>query len=142
MGLGYVTYEMNSKRKHFSISELSEEFGVTPRTLRFYEDRNLISPAREGQTRIYSSADRARLAWILRGKRVGFTLTDIGEVLDMYYDEGGRYKQSKITLEACNKRISQLEAQRQDIDETIKDLREMVQAIEDWIETQTPKDNG
>ncbi|MFX5701288.1 MerR family DNA-binding transcriptional regulator, partial [Acinetobacter baumannii] len=71
-------------RDHFSISDLSAEFGVTARALRFYEDEGLIAPERRGTSRIYSQRDRARLAWILRGKRVGFSLGEIREMIDLY----------------------------------------------------------
>ncbi len=71
-------------RQSYSITDLAEEFGVTARALRFYEDEGLISPERQGLARIYSRRDRARLAWILRGKRVGFSLTDIREMIDLY----------------------------------------------------------
>lgn len=125
--------------KTYSISELSEEFAITPRTLRFYEVRKLITPQRRGQTRIYSTADRARLAWILRGKRVGFSLSDIGEVLDLYYQEGGKKKQGLITLEACTKRIESLEQQKQDIDETITELKDLVRSINSWMKIDTPE---
>ena len=74
----------HSDRQSYSITDLSEEFGVTARALRFYEDEGLISPERQGLARIYSRRDRARLAWILRGKRVGFSLTEIREMIDLY----------------------------------------------------------
>src|SRR5262249_37647301 len=68
----------------YSIAELAREFAVTPRTIRFYEDEGLIKPQRQGLIRIYSSGDRARLSWILRGKRLGFSLGEIKELLDLY----------------------------------------------------------
>ncbi|WP_138378778.1 MerR family transcriptional regulator [Luteithermobacter gelatinilyticus] len=131
-----------SEKKTYSISELSEEFGITPRTLRFYEDHKLLFPKRDGQTRIYSNADRARLVWILRGKRVGFSLAEIREVLDLYYQEGGKFKQSQITLEACRKKIATLEQQKKDIDDTLHQLNEIVQMIEAWMEEQNVKPIG
>ncbi|WP_417320368.1 MerR family transcriptional regulator [Emcibacter sp.] len=127
---------MNRKKPTYSISELSEEFGITPRTLRFYEDQKLISPKREGQTRIYSAADRARLAWILRGKRVGFSIAEMSEVLDMYYQEGGKVKQSRVAMEACRQRIESLEQQKKDIDETIDELNNLIQTLEHWMQEQ------
>src|SRR3546814_4531712 len=74
-------------REQFSITDLSTEFGVTARALRFYEDEGLISPSRKGLSRIYSKRDRARLAWILRAKRTGFSLADIREMIDLYRSE-------------------------------------------------------
>lgn len=118
--------------KTYSISELSEEFSITPRTLRYYEDQKLIAPTRKGQTRIYSKKDRARLAWILRGKRVGFTISDMGKLLDLYYLEGGKAKQRELGLENCRSRIKKLERQKQDIDETLKELNEIIDMFKNW----------
>ena len=113
--------------KTYSISELSEEFGITPRTLRFYEDQKLIAPTRRGQTRIYSKKDRARLSWILRGKRVGFTISEMGKLLDLYYLEGGKAIQREIGLQNCHERIKTLERQKQDIDETLEELNDIIE---------------
>jgi len=118
--------------KTFSISALSKEFGITPRTLRYYEDQNLICPTRSGQSRIYSKQDRARLAWILRGKRVGFSIADMGKLLDLYYLEGGKTIQREIGLEGCRERIKALEQQKKDIDETIDDLKDIIKMFENW----------
>ncbi len=122
----------------YNISELSEEFGITPRTLRYYEDQQLIAPTRSGQTRIYSKKDRTRLAWILRGKRVGFSIADMGKLLDLYYLEDGQEKQREIGLEGCRDRIKVLERQKKDIDETLKELNEIVKMFENWTPTSTP----
>ena len=70
--------------EQFTISDLAGEFGITPRTIRFYEDHDLLNPVRDGQKRIYSRQDRGRLAWILRAKRVGFSLSEIAEMLNLY----------------------------------------------------------
>ncbi|PCI34034.1 MAG: transcriptional regulator [Alphaproteobacteria bacterium] len=118
--------------KTYRISELSEEFGITPRTLRFYEDQKLIAPTRRGQTRIYSKKDRARLAWILRGKRVGFTISEMGKLLDLYYLEGGKAIQREIGLKHCHDRIKTLERQKQDIDETLKELKDIIEMFKNW----------
>ena len=75
---------MDAERRYYSIGEMCDEFGVTARALRFYEDEGLIAPERRGHARLYSERDRARLAWILRGKRVGFSLAEIREMLDLY----------------------------------------------------------
>jgi len=119
-------------KENYNISELSEEFGITPRTLRYYEDQKLIAPTREGQRRIYSKKDRARLAWILRGKRVGFSIAEMGKHLDLYYLEGGKARQREIGLENCRKRIATLERQKKDIDETLAELNEIIKMFEDW----------
>lgn len=108
----------------YSIKELACDFGVTPRTLRHYEEQGLISPERQGQNRIYHAEDRVRLAWILRGKRVGFSLQEIGEMLDLYDLGDGREKQRAVTVERCRERIKALEDQRDDINATIDELSE------------------
>ena len=114
------------ERDHFTISDLSGEFGVTARALRFYEDEGLIAPERRGRSRIYSQRDRARLAWILRGKRVGFSLGEIREMIDLYDIGDGRRVQRQVTLARCRDRIDLLERQKHDIDAAIAELSEFV----------------
>ena len=114
----------------FSISELSAEFRVTARALRFYEDEKLIAPQRRGLQRIYSHRDRARLAWILRGKRVGFSLAEIREMIDLYDIGDGRKVQRQVTLERCRGRIVLLKQQKIDIDAAIAELEEFVAEVE------------
>ena len=116
-----------------SIKELACDFGVTPRTLRHYEDQGLISPERQGQNRIYSAEDRVRLAWILRGKRVGFSLSEIGEMLDLYDLGDGRETQRAVTVDRCRDRIRALEAQRDDINATIEELQEFCELISNLV---------
>ncbi len=118
--------EPRPDREHFSISDLCSEFGVTARALRFYEDEGLIGPERRGTQRIYSHADRARLAWILRGKRVGFSLGEIKEMIDLYDIGDGRRVQRQVTLERCLDRIRVLESQKHDIDAHIAELNQFV----------------
>ena len=117
-------------RDSFSIGDLCGEFGVTPRALRFYEDEGLIAPERRGTQRVYSHRDRARLAWILRGKRVGFSLTAIREMIDLYDEGDGRRHQRAVAIERCQERIASLEAQRQDIDAAVAELEEFVALLE------------
>jgi len=119
----------NNTDRTYSIKELACDFGVTPRTLRHYEDQGLISPERQGQNRIYHTEDRVRLAWILRGKRVGFSLQEIGEMLDLYDLGDGREKQRSVTVDRCRDRITALEAQRDDINATIDELQEFCDLI-------------
>jgi DNA-binding transcriptional MerR regulator len=114
-------------KKTYSIGEMCEAFGVTARALRFYEDENLIAPDRRGTTRLYTDRDRARLAWILRGKRVGFSLTDIKELLDLYDVGDNRRTQILTTIERCREQIGKLEQQRVDIDATIHELEEFIE---------------
>lgn len=117
-------------REDFSISDLSAEFGVTARALRFYEDEGLIAPERRGTQRIYSHRDRARLAWILRGKRVGFSLTDIRELVDLYDIGDGRRTQRQRTIDRCHTKIDALTAQKHDIDAAIAELTEFTALLE------------
>jgi DNA-binding transcriptional MerR regulator len=110
--------------KTFTISQLSEEFGITARAIRFYEDEELIKPSRQGQSRIYSPRDRARLALILRGKRVGFSLIEIKEMLDLYDMNDGQATQLSHAIKKFNERISSLERQRGDIEQALPELRQ------------------
>jgi len=114
----------------YTITDLCSEYGVTARALRFYEDEALIAPERRGTQRLYSERDRARLAWILRGKRVGFSLADIKELLDLYDVGDGRQTQRVKTIERCQDRIDALRRQRLDIDATIAELSEFLAVLE------------
>ena len=120
---------MLQQKEHHSISELCDEFGVTARALRFYEDEALIAPERRGTQRLYSDRDRARLAWILRGKRVGLSLADIKELLDLYDIGDGRRPQRLKTVETCQARVDKLKEQRVDIEATIKELESFIELV-------------
>lgn len=127
------THDTPDDQETFRIAELSQEYGITARTIRFYESHGLLTPIREGQNRIYSRQDKAKLAWILRGKRVGFSLTDIKEMLDLYGAGDGRMKQRAVTLAKCRQRISDLQSQRADIDATIQELQTFCITLENLV---------
>lgn len=113
----------------FTITDLAAAFNITPRAIRFYEDQGLIQPQRAGQNRVYSKRDRARLAWILRGKNVGFSLAEIRELIDLYDAGDGRTRQRERTLELCRRRIAALVEQRNDIDATIEELEHFITLV-------------
>lgn len=119
--------------QQFSITALSQLYGITPRSLRFYEDHGLLSPERRGQTRIYSRSDAARLGWVLRGKRVGFSLAEIRELLDLYDQQDGRTRQRLKTIEKCRERAAALEAQRHDLDQMIEELNGFCSQLEGLV---------
>ena len=106
----------------YSISELAREFGVTTRTIRFYEDEGLLKPSRQGQNRIYAPRDRVRLKLILRGKRLGFSLREVRDMLDMYDAPEGEVGQLRYFIERMRERRADLERQRADIDQVLEEL--------------------
>lgn len=118
------------ERERFAISDLTAEFGITARALRFYEEEGLIAPARQGLTRIYSKRDRARLAWILRAKNVGFSLVEVRDLIDLYDIGDGRVEQRRVAVIRCREKIAQLTRQREDIDAAIAELTGFVSQIE------------
>ena len=104
------------------IQEVADSLGITPRTLRFYEDRGLIEPRRVGNARIYTKRETARMQFILRGKRLGFTLRDIQEILDLYDADPQHLEQMRALAGRCRERIDELEAQRDALDQTLSEL--------------------
>lgn len=109
----------------FSIAELAQEMDITTRTIRFYEDKGLLRPARRGQQRIYSRADRTRLKLVLRGKRLGWPLDDIREMIELYDTPDGERKQLEVMLQKLSHNRSILQQQREDIDLALRELEEI-----------------
>ncbi len=113
--------------------ELADLLGVTARAIRFYEDKGLISPQRAGNTRIYTKRDRARMILILRGKRLGFSLKEIREYLDLYEIDPSQKKQNKQLLKSVLQRIEQLNDQKEALDLTLVELHEIAAAVENAL---------
>ena len=111
--------------KTHTISELAKEFGVTTRTIRFYEEKGLVTPLREGQKRLYTGADRVRIKLILRGKRIGMTLLECVEFIDMYDPEHNNAEQLHSLIQNVKNRREQLLQQKRDIDEMLAGLDEV-----------------
>ena len=112
--------------KVMTIREMCEAFDVTPRTLRFYEAKELIFPIREGQKRLFTKRDRARLKLILRGKRFGFSLEEIRQLLDLYDVDDTQMTQFTRTYEIAQDRLADMENRRKELDEAISDLKEQL----------------
>jgi DNA-binding transcriptional MerR regulator len=109
----------------YSIGDLAGEFAVSPRAIRFYEDQGLLRPQRIGGNRVYNHRDRARLLLVLRGKRLGFSLADIKEMLDLYDVDAQHVEQLRVALAKGRERIAELEQQRAEITEMLSELREL-----------------
>ncbi len=106
----------------FSVNQLAEALGVTPRAIRFYEVKGLIHPRRAGTTRVFDRRDRARLLLVLRGKRLGFSLAEIREFLDLYDADPTKTSQAQMLLGRVRSRIDELEQQKRDLEQTLKEL--------------------
>ena len=127
----------------YSITELANEFDITPRALRFYEEKGLLTPAREGQTRIYAHKDRARLQLILSGRSVGLTLREIGDILDLYQADGDCEEQYRLAISLFRRRMKVVEEQRAQVDQQIERLHDICSDLEQKLEAvHTPKNGG
>ncbi|MDQ0504332.1 MerR family transcriptional regulator [Xanthobacter agilis] len=109
----------------FTVTELARDLAVTPRTIRFYEDKGLITPRRAGTMRVYTKRDRARMVLILRGKRLGFSLRDIKDYLDLYDMDPTQSEQMRLLLKKVESRLEMLEDQRLALEETIAELKDI-----------------
>jgi DNA-binding transcriptional MerR regulator len=128
--------EVVDKNRIWTIGELSREFDATARALRFYEDKGMLHPKRDGMNRLYSVRDRARLQLILRGKRVGFTLSEIREMIDLYDLGDNQRAQMQRTLEKYIEQVGLLTRQHEDIVGSIKTLESGIT----WLKEQLAKD--
>ena len=130
--------DLRRPERTFAIRQLCQECRVTPRALRFYEDKGLLSPARDGMNRVYNHRDRVRLQLILRGKRVGFSLSEIREILDLYDQKDGGAAQMARSLKKFRERIVALRSQREDIDGAIQALEEGCVRLEGQLKNIRP----
>lgn len=121
-----------------TIRQMCDAFGVTPRTLRFYEARELIFPERRGQHRLYDRRDRARLTLILRGKRFGFSLEEIRQLLELYEPGGGNRAQIAATIAVARQRLDDMERQYAELSEAIADLRKQLSDAEARLSAASP----
>jgi len=121
-----------------TIRQMCDAFDVTPRTLRFYESKELLFPIREGQKRLFTRRDRARLKLILRGKRFGFRLEEIRQLLDLYDAGDQQYSQMKQTLSLARDRLNYMESQREELDQAIDDLREQMNWVRQMLDSIDP----
>ncbi len=115
-------------RDYYTITELTREFGVSTRTIRFYEDEGLIKPVRRGRTRLFRPSDRGLLKLILRGKRLGFSIAEIREIIEMYKAPRGEAGQMQLLIQKVNVRRGELDQKRLDIEETLRELENVEEA--------------
>jgi len=114
----------------YSVSQLARQLGVTARTIRFYEDKGLVNPSRAGTTRVYTPRDRARLMLILRGKRLGFSLREIKDYLDLYDIDPTQHTQVRVLLGSVRKRITKLQEQRAALEQSLAELGDIERQAE------------
>jgi len=125
------------KQDLFSIAELADEFGISTRTIRFYETKGLITPDRVGTTRVFRRRDRTRLLLILRGKRLGFSLNEISDYLELYDADKTQAVQTQHLLERVNSRLEMLRAQKEDLEIAVKELEAMQRYALDQLKAQS-----
>ena len=118
----------SGKERTYSISELAQEFDITPRTIRYYEDEGLINPERRGRTRLFRPADRRLIQEILRGRRIGFTIAEIREIIQVYKDPPGESGQLRLLMKRVEEKREELHQKRRDIEETLDELNNVEEA--------------
>ncbi|WP_245426555.1 MerR family DNA-binding transcriptional regulator [Mesorhizobium sp. YM1C-6-2] len=126
-----------TQEEYTRIGEMAKTYGVTLRTLRFYEDKGLISPLRDGSTRLYSRRDKARLKLILLGRKVGFSLRDVKQIMDLYDPNGANTKQLRLTIDKSEKQLARLQKQRAAIDEAISELSDTMAIVRKLLAERT-----
>ncbi|UVK56951.1 MerR family DNA-binding transcriptional regulator [Mesorhizobium sp. AR02] len=119
------------------IGEMAKKYGVTLRTLRFYEDKGLLNPQRDGSTRLYTRRDKARLKLILLGRKVGFSLRDVKQMMDLYDPTGSNTKQLRLALDKSEKQLARLQKQRALIDDAINELSGSMSAVRQMLTDRT-----
>ena len=119
------------------IGEMAKKYGVTLRTLRFYEDKGLLNPKRDGATRLYTRRDKARLKLILLGRKVGFSLRDVKQMMDLYDPTGSNTKQLRLALDKSEKQLARLQKQRALIDDAINELSGSMSAVRQMLAERT-----
>jgi DNA-binding transcriptional MerR regulator len=130
--------QTDSSDAYARIGELAKEYGVTLRTLRFYEDKGLLAPHRDGTTRLYTRSDVARLKLILLGRKVGFSLREVKQMLDLYDPNGSNTKQLKLALDKSEKQLTRLEKQRAEMDDAINELGNMINVMRTQLAERQP----
>lgn len=127
--------------KQYSIRDLAKEFEITTRTLRFYEEKGLLQPQRQGQNRLYNAADRTRLRLILRGKRLGLTLDESSEIISMYQPKANNNRQLQTLINKIQEKKSHLQQQQKDLELMLQDLADAEQrcvtAMTDNLQSKT-----
>lgn len=121
------------------IGEMAKKYGVTLRTLRFYEDKGLLNPQRDGSTRLYTRRDKARLKLILLGRKVGFSLRDVKQMMDLYDPTGSNTKQLRLALDKSEKQLARLQKQRSLIDDAINELSGSMSAVRQMLSERSPQ---
>jgi DNA-binding transcriptional MerR regulator len=129
---------MSAEEEFVRIGEMARKYGVTLRALRFYEDKGLIAPKREGSTRLYSRRDNARLKLILLGRKIGFSLRHVKQIMDLYDPSGANIKQLRLALDKSEKQMARLQKQRAVIDDAVGELSNLMADVRAKLADRTP----